>query len=71
MPKASYEGLSWKELKAVATQGIKNLKSRRGLRCELGHDDGCTTEPSQDGKAPCLAEVMNEVRWRNANATVE
>lgn len=69
MAKPSYEGLTTKELKVLLRQGARN---RHGILCELGHDDGCTTELSQEGKAPCLAEVVNELRWRSApTETVE
>lgn len=66
----SYSGLTWKELKALHKQWVRN---RVGIRCELGHDGcGCSEEQTQDGKAPCHAEVMIEARWRNAaTETVE
>lgn len=66
----SYAGLTWKELRALHKQWMRNAT---GIKCELGHAAcGCSTEASQDGHAPCVQEVVKEFRWRNAaGETVE
>lgn len=64
MAKPSYEGLTFKELKALHKQW---LRAKVRVRCEMGHQEcGCSSESTQDGLAPCHEEVVNEFRWRNA-----
>lgn len=68
---ASYSDVEKKELWAQHRQWLKAKKD--AVRCEDGHEScGCSTEPSQDGKALCHREVERELIWRqSALETVE
>lgn len=63
-----YSGLTDKELRGLLRQGRK-----KRVTCEHGHDNcGASSESSQDGRAPCLVELVHEANWRSvATQTVE
>lgn len=65
---ASYAGLDNKELRTLLKQGLKSK-----IRCEFQHPNcGASTEGNQDGRAPCLTEILYEIQWRTVGtATVE
>lgn len=60
---ASYSDLKMKELWALHRQFQKG--KTRVVTCEDGHPFcGCSTEVTQDGKAPCHIEIEKELTWR-------
>ncbi len=68
-PKVSYDGVPAKELKQLVRQF---QKAKEPVRCELGHERcGATSEPSQDGQAPCARELLIELAWRGLIPTEE
>jgi hypothetical protein len=61
-----YYGYSDTSYSRLVTLLERYVKSRRKLRCELGHDGcGCSNAPTMDGRAACALRVKLEIERRN------